>query len=216
MTFAIQVDFGIDAIALTNKVPYFGTDPGGTNTPSQIYTFNVPTNAARVQFEINAPSSNMTLVASLGLPPPSLSRFDYNSANPTTNDELIVVFTNSIPVALTAGNWFLSPINVSGGPVTYSIMASYWDVTGRPFSITNWAMGSNSFCMTWTALDYVHYYIEGKQTLSDPHWYKATWTLTTPPNTYSLSDCIDLTSPFQFFRITEGLSLFDVPEPRRV
>jgi hypothetical protein len=211
VTFAIQVDFSVDAIVLTNMVPYTNSNSGATNSNSQLYVYGVTTNAARVQFEINGSTADMTLVARRGLPPPSLGAFDYDSANPTTNDELIVVITNSVPIALSPGNWYLNAYNISGGPAAYSIMASEWPVTGRPFSITNMVIDTNGFCLTWTSLPLVHYYLQGKTTLSDPYWYKATQTLTAT-NDFHL-ECVDLPSPFQFFRVAEGLSLFDVIEP---
>jgi hypothetical protein len=210
VTYAIEMDLGLDAIVLTNMVPYSGTNSGGTNI-DQYYVYTVSTNAARAQFEINHPEGQMVLVASKGLPPPTSSVFDYNSANPSTNDQLIVVLTNSEPVELSAGQWYLAAINVSGGPVAYSIMASEWPVTGRPFGITNTMADTNSFCMTWNSLEGVHYYIQGKPELTDSNWFKATTTLTAT-NDFT-TQCIELPSPFQFFRVAEGLALVDVPEP---
>ena len=126
-TIVIQVDFEPQFIELLNMVPTNGIalDLYG------YYFFRVPTNAARAQFEINHPTGDMELVVRKGLPPPGPFYFDYFSDNPGTNDELIVVLTNSTPVALTNGDWYLTAINLSGVPVDYSIMASWWPVTGR-------------------------------------------------------------------------------------
>ena len=109
-------------ITLTNAIPYFKTNSAAGTT--DYYRFVVSANALRAQFEINGPSADLTLVARKGLPLPSLGSFDYISANPSTNDELIVVFTNSTPVALSAGDCYLSAVNVSGGPASYAINAT--------------------------------------------------------------------------------------------
>ena len=97
VTFAIQVDFGADIITLTNMVPYTNSN-NGTNPATDYYHFVVPTNAVRAQFEIDNPSGDMTLLVKKGLPLPDFGNFDYLSANPGLNDELIVVLTNSTPV----------------------------------------------------------------------------------------------------------------------
>jgi hypothetical protein len=213
ITFAIEVDFGIQFIRLTNMIPYVGTNSAGTNG-ADYYIFTVSTNAARAQFEIlNFPTTKMTLVARKGLPPPSLGTFDYISTNAGFNGELIVVITNSTPVALTPGDWFLTALNASGSPGAYAIMASEWPVTGRPFSITNVVMNTNGFCLTWEALNGVHYFVQGIPNLTDPAWYAASFTQTETATNGSLQFCVPLPSPFQYFRISEDLSLIDVPQP---
>jgi hypothetical protein len=212
-TFALQVDFGVNAIVLTNMVPYTNTIAGGTNQTQQLYVYTVTNNAAvRAQFEIfEFPAGDLTLVARRGLPPPTAFNFDYLSSNPTTNGELIVVFTNSTPVALGPGNWYLTAINNSTGAVSYTIMASEWAVTGRPFAITNWGLATNEFCITWDSLPGVHYYVQGVPTLGVGDWFNVSPTITA--TNYSTTYCIPLPSPFNFFRVAEGLALVDVPGP---
>src|SRR6185369_10295567 len=123
-------------ITLTNAIPYFKANSGAGAI--DYYRFVVSPTAARAQFEINGPSADMTLVARKGLPLPGLGLFDYISANPSTNDELIVVFTNSTPVALSAGDWYLSAVNVSGGPATYAIKATdFTNVGPTIITLTN-------------------------------------------------------------------------------
>jgi hypothetical protein len=156
----------------------------------------------------------MTLVARKGLPLPDLGSFDYQSANPQDNDELIVVLTNSTPVALSTGDWFLSAVNVSGGPVNYSIKATQWPVTGRPVVIIDYQITSNSFCLTWNSLPGAYYYVQGVTNLSattnDWQTLSPTITATGLLTTY----CIPLPSPYQYFRVVEGLALNTfVPAP---
>ena len=199
-------------ITLTNAIPYFNTNSAAGNA-TDYYRFVVSTNAVRAQFEINNPSGDMTLAVRKGLPLPNQFLFDYISTNPSTNDELIVVFTNSTPVPLSAGDWYLSAINVSGGPVSYSIKATEWPVTGQPIAITNSSVVTNSFCLTWTSLPGVHYYVEALTSLSSTNWVTVSPTITATG--YSTTWCLPLPSPFHFFRVVEGLALstFVPPAP---
>jgi subtilisin-like proprotein convertase family protein len=204
-TYAIQVNFGVQFIELTNMVPYTVTNASLFNLYGY-YVFNVPTNAARAQFEINDPNGDMELVVRKGLPPPGPFYFDYFSDNPGLNDELIVVLTNSTPVSLTNGDWYLTAINLSGGAVDYSIMASWWPVTGRPISITSvFVSSTNSFCITWASLTNVHYYVQGVAELSDPNWTTLSPTITATSELTTW--CVDLPSPYHFFRVVEGLAV---------
>src|SRR5262249_16282220 len=144
-------------ITLTNGIPYPNLN-NVTSGTSDYYRYIVTPNAARAQFEIYNASGDMTLVAHKGLPLPSLAAYDYISANGFTNDEVIVLTTNSVPVPLTPGSWFLTAVNVSGMPVSYNIKATEWGTTGQPIPITDIVytppVGTNtgSFCITWQSL----------------------------------------------------------------
>lgn len=101
-----------------------------------------------------------------GLPLPNLVTNDYVSANAGASDELIKMFTNSLPVNLSPGDWHLSAVNVSGGPASYAIRATEWPFTGLPIIITNSFVVSNSLCFTWTSLPGVNYHVEGLTNLN--------------------------------------------------
>jgi hypothetical protein len=195
-------------ITLINRIPYANTN-SGSGVTNDYYRFVVSTNAVRAQFEINGPSADMTLVARKGLPLPDLTTFDLISANPGTTDELIVLYNYSSPVALTPGEWFLTAVNVSGGPATYSIMASEWPLYGTNIVITNSAVSGNSFCITWTSLPGIHYYVQGRMNRSDPTWDVVSPTITATG--YSTTWCLPLPSPYHFFRVHEGLSALATP-----
>ncbi len=107
-------------ITLTNALPYTNANASG----SDYYRFTVTNNPRGVVFQALNPSGNVALVARYGLPLPALNLYDYISANPGTANQNIVVLTNSTPVALTNGDWYLAVVNVSGGPVTYSAKAT--------------------------------------------------------------------------------------------
>ena len=196
-------------ITLFNMVPYTNSNSGVGNTVDY-YRYVVTTNAVRAQFEIDGPSADMTLVARKGLPLPDLTSYDLISANPGTDDELIVLYDFSRPIALQPGEWFLSAVNVSGGPATYVIKASEWPVYGTNIVITNSGIsGGNSFCITWTSLPGVHYYVQGRQNLMDPTWDVVSPTIVATG--YSTTWCLPLPSPYHFFRVHEGLAFLATP-----
>jgi subtilisin-like proprotein convertase family protein len=196
-------------ITLFNMIPYTNSNSGAGIT-NDYYRYRVTTNAVRAQFEIDGPSADMTLVARKGLPLPDLTSFDLISANPGTTDELIVLYDWSSPVALSPGDWFLTAVNVSGAPATYSIKASEWSLYGTNIVITNSGIsGGNSFCITWTSLPGVHYYVQGRRNLTDPTWDVVSPTIVATG--YSTTWCLPLPSPYHFFRVHEGLSALATP-----
>jgi subtilisin-like proprotein convertase family protein len=107
-------------IPLTNGVPYANTI---TNAPDY-YEFFVDFDATWASFEVLNPDGNVNLVLRRWPLFPSASAFDYQSINPGTNDELILVFTNSVPVPLTPGLWYLSVYNLETNAVYYSVVAT--------------------------------------------------------------------------------------------
>jgi subtilisin family serine protease/subtilisin-like proprotein convertase family protein len=196
-------------VALSNAAPVFtsnfGLDPFG-----DYYRYTVSANAARVQFELYGLTGDMTLVARKGALP-SLTDFDYISANPGTNDELITILNSSTPVPLTAGDWFLGAINVFGAPASYSIKATEFPITGINFLINTPVISANNFCLTWSSLPGAHYYIQAKANLSDTEWVTVSSTITA--STDSTTWCLSLPSPYHFFRIHEGLAVSQLAAP---
>jgi hypothetical protein len=129
VSFSIEVDF--DITTLTNAIPL-------TNTLAaaflpRYYQYDVSTNAIAAAFEILNPNGNVDLLARKGAPLPDDVNFDYVSAAPGSSDEAIVVITNSVPVPLTPGRWYLGVFNRDVNPVTYTIRATE---TGPPTIIT--------------------------------------------------------------------------------
>jgi hypothetical protein len=198
-------------ITLTNMVPYPNTN-SGVGFASDYYRFTVGPTAVRAQFEIDNPSADVTLVARKGLPPPDPTSYDLISANPGTNGQLIVFFDFSTPVPLTPGDWYLSAANLSGQPVSYTIMASDWSAYGTNIVITNWVLTSNSFCLTWTSLAGAHYQVVGLTNVaySGPSfWGLASPTIVATNNLTTY--CIDLPSPWNYFFVVEGSVLTNGP-----
>jgi hypothetical protein len=119
--FTIEVDYNITT--LTNLVPV--TNTLAATTVPHYYKYYVSTNAQAVSFLLYNLSGNVDLVAQRGPAPslPTLNSYNYISQNPGTNDETIVISSNSAPVALTPGWWYLGVFNSDTTPVTYTIEA---------------------------------------------------------------------------------------------
>jgi hypothetical protein len=164
----------------------------------------VTTNAVRAQFEIDNPSGDVTLLARNGFPAATLDNYQFISANPGANEELIVVFDSSTPVSLTPGDWYISAVNVSGGPVSYSIQATEYPTYGTNVIITGAQFSTNNFCLTWSSLPGVHYFVQGKTDLSSTNW--VTVSPTVVASDVSTSWCLPLPSAYHFFRVREGIA----------
>ena len=113
-----------------------------------------------MSFQLLNLGGNLDLVARRGLPLPALTSFDYGSFNPGTEDEGILVFQNSSPVALAPGRWYLGVFNADVTNVVFTILATEY-TNGFP-NIVNLASGvsfpaNNSG--TGDATDYYHYVV---------------------------------------------------------
>ncbi|HTV43288.1 MAG TPA: LamG-like jellyroll fold domain-containing protein [Candidatus Sulfotelmatobacter sp.] len=126
-----QVDFNI--MALTNDAPYSDTV---TNDAVRYFSFNVTsTNAYEATFQLLHMNGNADLVVSKGTPLPTLTSSDYGSFNSGNADENIYVLTNSEPVPLSVGTWYIGVFNRDTHPVTYDVVAQELDL--NPVSNTN-------------------------------------------------------------------------------
>ena len=208
VSIAFTIDFDIEnVITLAAGVPYANTNVGPLNN-ADFYRYIASTNAARVQFEINGPTSDVTLVARKGPPLPSLSSYDFVSANPGTNDELIVVYDYSRPVALSAGEWFLTVINITGTPAAYTILATEFSTYGTNIVVSSPTVDTNGLCVTWNSLPGIHYFLQGRTAVTDSNWTTLSPTLTASDITTVF--CTPFPSQFEYFRVVEGLVLVPV------
>ncbi len=205
VTAALGVTFDVIVVTtLTNGVSYDTSNPGPVNA-IDYYRYTVSSNAVRAEFEIDNPSDDVTLVARQGLPVPDLTHYQFISSNPGTNEELIVIFKSSSPVPLTPGDWYISAINVSGVPISYSIRASEYPVYGTNFLITDYQFSTNSLCLTWSSLPGIHYYVQGKPDLNATNWTTVSPTIVAAD--VSANWCVPLPSSLRFFRVHEGLAV---------
>ena len=119
VTFSIRVEF--DVTTLSEGVPVASV--ADTTYWGRMFQYDVSSNATAVAFALTNLSGDVDLVARYGLPLPTLSSYDYGRFAPGTNDELIVVFTNSTPVPLAPGRWYLGVFNADITNVDYTIVA---------------------------------------------------------------------------------------------
>jgi len=215
VVFTLCIDFDLEEfppfVDLTNSVPFCKVNPGQIE-PIDYYRFIVSSNAVRAQFELTSLSDDMVLFLRRGLPP-TFSVFDYFSANPYTNDEVITVFDFSQPVPLAPGDWFMAAVNLTPSPVSYCATATEWPTYGTNIVIVHTETTTNGFCITWTSLPGVPYHIEGRTDLNSTNWVVASPTIrgTGPTTTY----CVPLPSPYRFFRVVEGIVINPfVPPPK--
>jgi hypothetical protein len=133
VTYAFQVDFDITALA--DAVPVIGLiEP---DSVPRYFSYDVSSNATAVRFALTDLSGNVQLVARQGSPPPTLASYDYGSFNGGSVDEEIMVLTNSVPVALSPGRWYLGVFNVDVGTVLYTIVAEEFALTAPIITLTN-------------------------------------------------------------------------------
>ena len=111
-------------VRLENGMPYPNTvPPGGGLVPlsdRQFYVYTVSSNAVQANFEILNPSGNVDLYLRRGVPLPTEFSFDVAGENGGSTNELIILTTNSAPVALVAGDWYLTVVNRETVPVSYA------------------------------------------------------------------------------------------------
>jgi hypothetical protein len=214
VTFALAVNFGSpNIITLASGIPVSGTN-SGTGDATDYYEYVVTTDAVRAQFEIDGPTGNVTLAARRGLPLPTLTSYDCLSANPGTNEELITLFNFSTPVPLMPGDWFISVVNVSGGPVGYTITATEFPAYATNVVITSCQALTNSLCLIWTSVSGIHYYVQGKTNLTGTNWVAVSPTIVAAD--VQTSYCIALPSPYHFFRVSEGVAVIPSAPPVRI
>ena len=84
-----------------------------TNDTVRYFAFDVSSNAVEATFQLLQLSGNADLVVRKGPPLPTLFSSDYGSFNTGNEDENIYVLTNSQPVPLSPGRWYLGVFNAT-------------------------------------------------------------------------------------------------------
>ena len=132
VTAVVEVDF--DITVLSNNVPV--SSVLNTNDSERYFAFDVSSNAFEATFQLLNLSGNADLVVRKGSPLPTLLSSDYGSFNATNAGENIYVLTNSSPVKLSAGRWYLGAIKRDTGAVNYTILAKELFPTNQPGGYT--------------------------------------------------------------------------------
>lgn len=147
----LEVDY--DIMGLSNGVPF--TDVLTNEYGAERYfSFDVSSNAYEATFQLLQLSGNADLVLHKGGPLPTLNSGNYGSFNNGTVDENIYVLTNSTPVPLSAGRWYLGVMNRGSTGVQYSVLAKELDISGLnlPTSVVPAILNlTNGIPFTWTA-----------------------------------------------------------------
>jgi subtilisin-like proprotein convertase family protein len=133
-TFAVGVWFDItsltNCLAITNFV-----GPAGIPRYFQI---DVPTNDVPPEvprdfvFWLSGVQSNVTVVLNQHLPLPDLSNYDYISRANSTNDEVLMVLTNTTPFPLQTNRWYIGVFNSEATNVPFTVQACYSVSTNDP------------------------------------------------------------------------------------
>jgi len=147
----LEVDY--DILGLTNGVP-FGDVLTNDYQSVRYFAFDVGSNAYEATFQLLKMQGNADLVVRKGAPLPALNTGDYGSFNTTNVDENIYVLTNSAPVPLSAGRWYLGVVNRGSTWPVYNVLARELDLTNGV--VTNGIMPAiinltNGVPFTWTA-----------------------------------------------------------------
>jgi len=126
VTYAIRASevLGREIVHLTNAVPFSRGVAASTSTNRGIdyYWFTVSPGAYQAIFETFGASGDVDIFVTKGLPLPDTNA-PYASRNPGAAPEKIIVTTNSNPIVLSAGDWFVAVYNRDPAPVNYTIRA---------------------------------------------------------------------------------------------
>lgn len=133
VTFAYGVWFDIPALTNCVTSPSYVAQAG----IPRYFQFSVPADAAppgafpqAVSFYLTGVPgvpvgvrSNVTVVLSQHLPLPDLSHYDYISSQPDTNDDILMVITNTTPFPLQTNIWYVGVFNQADTSVPFAVQA---------------------------------------------------------------------------------------------
>lgn len=99
----------------------------------QYFAVDISTNAIGAVFEVLNPSGDVDMVIRDDLPLPSPVNFQLIGANPGALNERIVVTSNSLPVNIRSGRWYVGVYNVTSSNITYGVRVT----EEYAFAVTN-------------------------------------------------------------------------------
>lgn len=109
-----------NATVLTSGVPL----ADAVTNSIRYYSVAVPDTAILLQFALQNLSGPADLYVRYGdIPLPGLGRFDASSIASGTDDRVVQINSNSVPVALAGGIWYVAVVPQGSGPVTYTLTA---------------------------------------------------------------------------------------------
>ena len=199
VSFAFETDFNVPVLA--NGIPVSGTLAAGA--PPSYFAYDVSGQATVAAFQLANLSGNVDFYAQYGLPFPSETNFDYAGANLSTNQQQILVFADSAPVALAPGRWYLGVFNNGTNTVSYTILAMEFAIVGTNVIVTDYQVSTNDLCLTWASSPGLCYYLQGATNSTGTNWTNISSTLVATSGQTSF--CLPLASPFQCFLIQQGI-----------
>jgi len=147
ISFAYQVSFDIET--LTNcqlgsnfvwqggipryfqfDVPTYPVPPGAPPQTVSFYLTGVSNNFVGVR-------SNLTVVLSETLPLPDLSHYDYISSQPDTNDDIVMVVTNTTPFPIQTNRWYVGIFSSASTNVPFMVGACAYSAYPVIIPLTN-------------------------------------------------------------------------------
>ena len=147
VNFAFQVDFDVPVLADGIATPV----ALATDSQPRYFAYEVSTNATLMVLSLQVLTADADVYAQFGLPFPAPGgNAMYASVNPGTNDEQILVFTNSLP-PLQPGRWYFGVFNSDTTNVAGTLVANQFSVYGTNTSILACQVVSNALCLTWAS-----------------------------------------------------------------
>lgn len=200
-------------IPLTNGVPYNASLQAGTGV--DYYQFQVSSNATAAEFKLtSAGTGDLDLYLKKGPPLPNALNATYASARNGVVDEVIQIDTNSFPVPVGPGIWYLMVTNKELTTISYEITATEFGVEPPPVSgqITNLVVTETNVCITWISVPGTNYYVVAKTNALQGVWTPISPTLTAVDT--STTWCLEPPGPWRFFDVFEGESpVLPIPAP---
>jgi subtilisin-like proprotein convertase family protein len=144
ITFALGVWF--DIISLTNcemhsnfvwqaGIPRYFQFDVPTNTVPGVPPTDVVFYLTGVQSNYVGFRSNLTMVLSEHLPLPDLTHYDYQASLPSTNNDVIVVLTNTTPFNIQTNRWYVGIFSEASTNVPFQVQVCYSTGTNYPVII---------------------------------------------------------------------------------
>jgi hypothetical protein len=124
VTFALGVWYDITAL---NNCQMLVSNVVGVAGIPRYFQFDVPpsgtTAPQSVSFWLPGASCDLKIVLSEHLPLPDLNHFDYISQQPCTNDQIVMLVTNTTTFPIQANRWYVGVFNTGPTNVSFSVQA---------------------------------------------------------------------------------------------
>lgn len=192
-------------VTLTNGVPQNASILAGGEL--DYFQFTVSPGATAAEFKLtSAGAGDLDLFVRKGPPLPDASNFHYAGQIAGNGDEVIRISTNSAPVPVSPGIWYLSVTNKQAATVGYEITATEFGVVVPPPSdqITNIVITTNSVCLTWTSIPGTNYYVVARSNVLSATWTPVSPTITATDTTTTW--CLQPPGPWRVFDVLVGES----------